>query len=272
MSHRPLTQPGFWPHTGNINFCEPDYEVSHYIAEFWNSVSSIPMILTGVFGMCLARWQHLGPEQMACYFGVGLVGCGSFAFHATLMRTGQIADEVPMLWSILFLLYAARQHSLDRQSRVTRSTSISTRLFVLRCALIAYAAIATCLYFFSGFGVFIMLYGVSVAVLVVYAVYSLFTGTPPAGAQPRRLLAAAALAYGGGVVCFWLPSELLCDRAPLLRRLPLHALFHLTSAAGPHLGCTAFALARFEHEKAVARPSAWFAGLPAIERGLCKQV
>ena len=41
----------------------------------------------------------------------------------------------------------------------------------------------------------------------------------------------------------------------------------LTSAAGPHLGLTAFALARFDDEATTsARPALQFAGLPAIHR------
>ena len=46
-----------------------------------------------------------------------------------------------------------------------------------------------------------------------------------------------------------LAGELLCHQLPLMQRLPMHALFHLTSTAGPHLGLTALALARYEDEK-----------------------
>ena len=70
----------------------------------------------------------------------------------------------------------------------------------------------------------------------------------------------------------WLPGEVLCHRIPIIERLPLHALFHLTSAAGPHLGLTAFALARFEDEQPTAPPSAMFAGLPAIQRARPKRI
>ena len=64
-----------------------------------------------------------------------------------------------------------------------------------------------------------------------------------------------------------MPGELLCAHVPLMRRLPMHALFHLAGAAGPHLGLTAFALARHETERPRAPPSALFAGLPTIDRG-----
>ena len=81
------------------------------------------------------------------------------------------------------------------------------------------------------------------------------------------MLIAAACTYAGGFLLLWLPGELLCHSIPLVQRLPLHAIFHLTSAAGPHLGLTAFALARHEHESPTAPGSLLFAGLPAIDRG-----
>ena len=66
----------------------------------------------------------------------------------------------------------------------------------------------------------------------------------------------------------WLPGELLCHRFPILQRLPLHAFWHFASAAGSHLCLTAFALARYDGEGAVAAPSRAFAGLYAIDRRL----
>ena len=223
--------------------------------------------------MLLCRWQRLGSEQMLCYSCLSVVGVGSVAFHATLLRAGQVLDEVPMLWAVTTLVYGVAHHRADREQRQrklrgqppTEATTLS--LGALRGALIAYTAAATVLYFASGFVVFIVLYTLSVIALVCLAFRTVHRAEPPAGASPRRLLLCAALAYGGGALFLWIPGELLCHRYPLVQRLPLHALFHLSSAAGPHLGLTAFALARFEDERPSAQPSLLFAGLPAIDRG-----
>ena len=143
----------------------------------------------------------------------------------------------------------------------------SKRLALVGACLIVYAAIATILYFQTGFLTFVVAYGASVVVLIGLASTILFTETPPVGPDPKRLLLTAACTYAGGFVLLWAPGEILCHSVPIVKRLPLHALFHLTSAAGPHLGCTAFALARFENERPTAPSSVLFAGLPAIDRG-----
>ena len=109
---------GFWgTPTSTVDFCEPNYAVSHFVAEFWNAVTSIPIALVGLSGMVLSRRQQLGAEQFSCYAVVCIVGLGSIAFHATLMRTGQVLDEVPMLWVSLTLIYGACQHVRDRRFR-----------------------------------------------------------------------------------------------------------------------------------------------------------
>ena len=266
---------GYWgPKTSTMDFCEPNYEHSHYVAELYNTITSIPIFLVGLSGVLLSKSQRLGREQTLCYTMVAIVGIGSVAFHATLLRTGQVLDEVPMLWATLTLIYAAYQHRGDRRRRRAMGlVPTSKRLTLVGACLIVYAAIATILYFQTGFLTFVVAYGASVVVLIGLASTILFTETPPVGPDPKRLLLTAACTYAGGFVLLWAPGEILCHSVPIVKRLPLHALFHLTSAAGPHLGLTAFACARFDGEKNVRTPSSWrFGGLPAIERGAVERM
>ena len=260
---------GYWgPRTASANFCEPDYLHSHYVAELANTVTSFPIMLVGLAGLVLCRRQKLGRAQEAAYAVVAVVGLGSIAFHATLLRSGQVLDELPMLWAVLSLICVVLDTTEARRARqpgaVPQDSAQQRRI---RAALLFYCISAACLYFSAGFEAFVITYALSVGALIALAVQSMFRKQPPAGDLPKRLLVAAALTYAGGFVVLWLPGELLCHRVPLMQRLPMHALFHLTSAAGPHLGLTAFALARHEHERPTAPRSLLFAGLPAIERG-----
>ena len=297
---------GYWGRpTATMDFCEPNYEHSQFVAEFWNTISSIPIFLVGCVGVWLCRVQALGPEQTLCYAMVAVVGLGSAAFHATLLREGQILDECPMLWVVQALVYAAYHHRGDRRRRHraaaqkralsgcggsvggsgqgTDTSGSHRQLVLLRAALILYASTATGIYFTSGFLFFVLAYAASVAALVLLAGSILWSEQPSVGTQPRRLLATAAGMYVGGFGLLWIPGELLCHHLPVMQRLPMHAVFHLTSAAAPHLGLTAFALARFEvdatdtdaaedgdvrHSRRVCvRPNLMFAGLPTIDRG-----
>ena len=189
---------GYWgPKTSTMDFCEPNYEHSHYVAELYNTITSIPIFLVGLSGVLLSKSQRLGREQMLCYTMVAIVGIGSVAFHATLLRTGQVLDEVPMLWATLTLIYAAYQHRGDRRRRRAMGlVPTSKRLALVGACLIVYAAIATILYFQTGFLTFVVAYGASsVVVLIGLASTILFTETPPVGPDPKRLLLTAACTY-----------------------------------------------------------------------------
>ena len=38
---------GFWgPRTASVDWCEPNYVVSHYVAEWWNTLTSVSIVYT----------------------------------------------------------------------------------------------------------------------------------------------------------------------------------------------------------------------------------
>jgi dihydroceramidase len=50
---------GFWgPSTSTVDWCETNYEVTHYLAEFANSISSFSMVLAGLLGIYLHYWAE----------------------------------------------------------------------------------------------------------------------------------------------------------------------------------------------------------------------
>lgn len=94
-------RPGFWaPQTSVSNFCEVDYEFSHYIAEFVNTLSNLAYVWQGVVTLPShlrgggREWQvwKWPVENLALL----LVGLGSGAFHATLLHEMQVLDESGM--------------------------------------------------------------------------------------------------------------------------------------------------------------------------------
>ncbi|OAA34792.1 Ceramidase [Metarhizium rileyi] len=97
---------GAWsPPTSKANFCEEDFVVTVYIAEFINSLTNLTYVY---FAFC----HMYGPGSSGLFkpnvdfMSLSLLSLGfaSFVFHASLRQALQFADELAMLglaWSIL---------------------------------------------------------------------------------------------------------------------------------------------------------------------------
>jgi dihydroceramidase len=90
--------------SSSVNFCETDYKHSSFIAEYYNTLSSIPMIILGFYGYYYYKKLH--NNQINWRFVVLIcIGFGSTLFHATMVRFSQLLDEIPMIWLNSFLIY-----------------------------------------------------------------------------------------------------------------------------------------------------------------------
>ncbi|KAI9483377.1 MAG: ceramidase [Benjaminiella poitrasii] len=96
---------GFWgPVTSSVDWCEKNYTHSYYIAEFWNTISSLAMVALGFLGVALHH-KSLGWKLSFSYLLIVIVGIGSILFHATLQFQHQMWDEVPMVWTACYLMW-----------------------------------------------------------------------------------------------------------------------------------------------------------------------
>ena len=107
---------GYWATLGfekaSVDFCEPNFESSYYVAEPLNTLSSVPFILLGLFGLLSANFARGAPrggwENAAFVWSYALtaaIGIGSMALHATLIAPGQTADELAMMFMNLLLVF-----------------------------------------------------------------------------------------------------------------------------------------------------------------------
>jgi len=99
---------GFWgPVTSSHDWCESNYVVTSYIAEFWNTLSSLPIAALGLFGMVytFSSQKTYKLSFLLAYIGLVIVGLGSALFHATLRFEAQMADEYPMILGSLIYSY-----------------------------------------------------------------------------------------------------------------------------------------------------------------------
>ena len=97
---------GFWgTPTSTLDWCEANYENVYFIAEFWNTVSNLGMIIPPVSGIYHCYRQGLENKFIVNYAFLLLTGIGSWMFHMTLKYEMQLLDELPMVWGASYMLH-----------------------------------------------------------------------------------------------------------------------------------------------------------------------
>eukprot|EP00038_Savillea_parva_P015366 m.220041 g.220041 ORF g.220041 m.220041 type:complete len:288 (-) comp30816_c0_seq1:410-1273(-) len=239
---------GWWGKpSSTMNWCEEDYVVTPWVAEFWNTVSNLAFVVlvslgAGVFQKGVAG-HSLRFEIMASLGGLLLVGTGSAAFHGTLLWGAQLLDELPMIYaSCLFI--SCLIHSAVKQHHGT----------IVVVGLAAYAVVVTTVYLRSrDFEFFLMSYSVQVVAIAGMSMYHCFTAPSPAHRQTLIwLLVVSVMFYFTGFFLWNIDNAYCPDVRRLRAALPahlrpllqLHALWHVLSAYGTFVSVVLAAYAR----------------------------
>ncbi|KAL7764307.1 hypothetical protein ACKLNR_005452 [Fusarium oxysporum f. sp. zingiberi] len=166
----PHSLSGVWsPPTSRANFCEEDYAVTFYLAEFINALTNVMYVYLALRSMYGSRSRSRGlfdPKWDFMSVSLLILGFGSFLFHATLRQTLEFVDELSMLllsWSMLRSLVILRQspQNIRYISIVLAVFFISFSVFYVRSAKIIYQVI--------GFWVSLIVIGVRVRYLFHWA-------------------------------------------------------------------------------------------------------
>ncbi len=217
---------GYWVGKGApsiVDWCEPNYVVSPYVAEFWNTLSSVPLVLMGLFG--LAWWWRNRPRlarRFAWGFaGLALVGVGSVGFHGTLLRIPQALDELPMVYVGLLAAWMMRNRRRPREEG---------QLLAALMLLYALAFTAAYAYATSYFLIFLASYSTLVAYVATGSLY--VTWILPSPKIQSVLLVVATVAFLGTLFFFWIPEHVLLDCTHPLQAFQLHSWWHLGAGTG----------------------------------------
>ena len=226
---------GYWgPVTSSIDWCERNYIVTPYIAEFFNTLSNIGMVLLGALTVYLNVRE--GNEWRYAMNGCTLffIGVGSAAFHGTLTHIGQQGDETPMvigsaawLWCLAFSDPAFEKAHPQLPAR----SAVGTTLLV--------AAFAVLHYVYS----FVLVFQGLIAVMVVTMLGVLYVkrrNGPPALRGETALL--YRLYMGTILVAFplWLCDQHFCvhlhDPGVGGMNPQFHAWWHVLMGVNCYLG------------------------------------
>lgn len=221
---------GLWAQTATIDWCEQNYELSYYIAEFWNTLSNLAFIIPQLIQyVALSRHKSVEPAFRNAFLSLVLVGIGSFCFHMTLARPMQMFDETSMIVVSLhgfYLLYIIKRPFINRK--------------ILATALICYGLVFLSLY------VFLVDYPIfhhTTFGLLVYVSVGI-------GYQLKRIHGPyykfwTVLILQHAAFVFWLIDKHFCDvltkfrdhHVPTLLEpaFQFHALWHLLMGLGSHI-------------------------------------
>lgn len=93
-------QSGYWGNTtAIIDWCEENYVVSPYIAEWSNTLTNIMFIIVATYFTYCSYRNRLEKRFILIGLCFALVGFGSWLFHMTLKYHFQLLDELPMVYA-----------------------------------------------------------------------------------------------------------------------------------------------------------------------------
>ena len=215
--------PGHWPLTANTDWCEANYVVTPYIAEFSNSFSSLTIVAQGLYGI-YKHWNVVELHYLLAFACFAVVGLGSFLFHATLMREFQLADELPMLWSNGMFAYCIVTAEETKERAAKTSFTWIALITVVFTVLVV-------LFDTEDQSIFLITYGAGVAYLVVNSRYLDHKYNTTGEVV---LLETSICFYIGGFVV-WLIDRLYCKELVMgvrVRSLYLHSWWHVGAGIG----------------------------------------
>ena len=214
--------PGYWTPLGApslVDWCEPNYAVSPFVAEWWNTLSSLAMAAIGLAGL----WRMRNGALRFRFGMLGATGCGlgSAAFHATLLRVGQAFDELPMVW----LGLACAWTMADRAKAPGEGKPLALGLAAFGAAFcVAYATVPW------AFALFIAVYGLVVAWLAIRTMHLSFFSE--SSGEIKRKAALVVIAFLGAFFLLWIPEHVLLGCENPVQVFQLHSGWHIGAAVG----------------------------------------
>jgi len=235
--------------SSEIDWCEDNYAWSPHVVEWWNSLSSVPMIFVAHKMRRLVRKgpSLIRPSSFLIPFSFLLIGLGSTYFHATLSAAGQILDEMPINLTNFYAITGLRSKSKlvsifgNRWTNILRSDYFAlTFVVVVPVASILVPMISH------------VLCVLSFPVTTYFVLSGYFNLTPEQQKYLKPCYHGAIFGMWGAGAC-WLLDKLGCEQMHMIQEwtgghMPqFHAMWHLLVFWGAwHTGCLLFAIMAYE--------------------------
>ncbi|KAI2731836.1 hypothetical protein CBS147332_975 [Penicillium roqueforti] len=230
----------FWgAPTSKANFCETDYAVSRYIAEFVNSLTNVVYIIYGIYGLRHLQRKankHGDSLRVLPYWGLIAVGLCSFAFHVSLKYHTQMMDDLSMHFATTPVLHRLLTASSNRRDFVVISMVLgATLLFLITFHVMTDELVLHSVSFVG-----------TVTVIGVYTIRLVKSRTPPDSAARQRIW--GMVRFGAAIFnlgyWLWLVDQWACGFLTEVREeiglpwaflLELHGWWHICTGIGAYI-------------------------------------
>ncbi|KAF2745448.1 alkaline phytoceramidase [Sporormia fimetaria CBS 119925] len=237
--HSGPVDPAWGPPNSNHNFCEEDYIITNYIAEFVNTLTNLTYVIYGIHGI-----RRVAPRKNGGLFSTlalpywGLIGVGVLSawFHTTLKYHSQMGDDLSMFLAVGTLLHQVSTFD------ATPSSALTTTLAILGTVIPVsiYHVVADEIYVHElVFGIMVFLTGRKIRRLIRERVKN------PESRKRLKSLASMGTASGLFGYFLWSIDFHLCPYVTAVKRsvglpwgmlLELHGWWHIFTGIGAYIG------------------------------------
>ncbi|MFN0064475.1 MAG: ceramidase [Myxococcaceae bacterium] len=204
--------------TSTVDWCEANYALTPYVAELFNTLSSVAILVAGLLGVA-RHWKILERRFLFAFVGLALVGVGSVAFHGTLRFELQMLDELPMLYLVILMVYILVERGPQRRLGL-----------IFPAGLAVYAIIATYLCAFTRGPLQFWIFQVGFGSLEFFSLVNVYWVQRKAeSAAVRRLYSVGMGAYAIAILGWFVDLRFCAHLSPYLQ---LHACCHVLVSIG----------------------------------------
>ena len=135
---------GMWgEHTAPIDWCETNYAITRYVAEWWNTTSCVAYVVAALLAVRIPC-RSTASGLLALYaWLLAMTGIFSALFHGTLWWWGQKLDEVAETATLVALLHMPHSDALRRT--VLHATLAAAGIIIVPVAFCEVHLVATIL-------------------------------------------------------------------------------------------------------------------------------
>ncbi|CAG59972.1 uncharacterized protein GVI51_H05445 [Nakaseomyces glabratus] len=246
----PETIDGYWGKpTALIDWCEENYVVTPYIAEWCNTITNAAFLVVAFYCTYSAYTNKLEKRFIFIGLGFSLVGIGSWLFHMTLQYRFQLLDELPMLYATVipsWSIFVENQENLIKNVDERKAKSLRIQ-FIYSALLFGFVSILTWLYIVVRVvEIFQILYGVLTVMVVIASGILTYRDVhdPVAKRNLFTTMCLGIVPFVLGFICWQLDIH-LCSLWIHIRRtylelplgilLELHGWWHLLTGTGVYI-------------------------------------